>query len=105
MQKSICVLKSAARGRFRKLTTGEWRPWLKRNFKRSEDQAQKYMALARDAQNGSALPFSSLRDFSKRSRGSVFEPERIMRALRTSIGSRRRSVPSSSSRSKAYRKA
>jgi hypothetical protein len=43
---------------------GEFGPWLKHNFKLSDRQARTYMALAK--QNGSALPFSSLGDFQRR---------------------------------------
>jgi hypothetical protein len=44
------------------LRHGEFEPWLKRNFKISARQCRTYMGLA-ETQNGSALPFSSLRDF------------------------------------------
>lgn len=44
---------------------GEFTPWVQRNFKIKARQARYYMALAETAaaQNGNALPFSSLREF------------------------------------------
>jgi curved DNA-binding protein CbpA len=51
---------------------GEFGPWLKRNFKLSDRQARTYMALAK--QNGSALPFSSLGDFQRRTSKPKPEP-------------------------------
>jgi hypothetical protein len=51
------------------LAHGEFLPWVKRNFALSMETAKHYMRLAEHAaehaaeQNGSALPFSSLSDF------------------------------------------
>jgi hypothetical protein len=46
---------------------GEFGPWVKRSLAVSDRQARTYMALAEEAarQNGSALPFSSLREFER----------------------------------------
>jgi hypothetical protein len=44
------------------LSHGEFGPWLKRNFKLSAGSARRYMRLA-EAENASALSFSSLSDF------------------------------------------
>jgi hypothetical protein len=49
------------------LRHGEFEPWLKRNFGISARQCRLYMRLA-EAENGSALPFSSLRNFVRQTR-------------------------------------
>jgi hypothetical protein len=51
------------------LRHGEWGPWLKRNFNRSERSARLYMSYAEATakQNGNALPFSSLNEFNRTS--------------------------------------
>lgn len=48
------------------LARGEWQPWLRRNFDKSQDQANRYMALATsNIQNPRARDFPSLRAFER----------------------------------------
>ena len=50
------------------LARGEWQSWLRRNFDKSQDQANRYMALATsNIQNPRARDFSSLRAFDRHS--------------------------------------
>ncbi len=44
---------------------GEFQHWVSRNFSVTDRQARTWMATARKSQNGSALPFSSLREATK----------------------------------------
>lgn len=55
------------------LERGQFTPWLNRNFKITERQAREYMNLAAataDIENGSALPFRSLRETVHRTRSN-----------------------------------
>jgi Ulp1 family protease len=52
------------------LNHGEWAIWLKKNFQRSQNQAQNYMNLARDSHNPRAQGLSSIRDYQKKRRST-----------------------------------
>jgi len=58
------------------LTHGEWTPWLKRNFTLCPRTARDYMALAARliGENGSALPFSTLSEFTQPDRATHHRP-------------------------------
>jgi hypothetical protein len=82
---------------------GEFTPWIKKNFKLSERTARVYMGFSKateavESQNGSALPFSSLRDAQRQ------QSKRLSNEERENIGRRKKDLDNRIAEDKSYKR-